>query len=172
MRKLQLVSVLLLAPLVALGIYACDQAAPAEPETSGPGPANRDLVTSMAYGGNPLVGAWRATSLIVGNDETPVGDYQYVMILKADGTFSSSVGNDNAADPALCKDPPQSSCSWDGTYTSTLTTLTVDDRNHPDPDERSIDTILYVRCGGKLIWTGEEDLGGMQLVFRRIGLGQ
>ena len=170
MPKLPL-SVLLLAPLVALGVYACDQNSPAEPETNGLSPSDQDIVTSRAYGGNPLVGVWRATSFVVGNDETPLGDYQYVMILREDGTFSSSVGNDNAVDPVLCKDPPQTSCSWDGTYTYTAAAITVDDSNHPDPDERGIDTILYVRCGGKLIYVGEEDEGGMQLVFRKTGLG-
>jgi hypothetical protein len=170
MRKLRL-SVFLLAPLVALGMYACDQSAPAEPETSSSNSPVPDLMTSMAYGGNPLAGAWWATNLVVANDETFVGDYRYVMILRDDGTFSSSVGNDDASDPVLCKDPPQASCSWNGTYTYTATAITVDDSNHPDPEERGLDTILYVRCGGKLIYLGDEESGGMQLVFSRTGLG-
>lgn len=170
MRKLQL-SVFLLTPLVALGVFACDQSAPAEPEASVPNPPDRDLLANTAYGGNALVGSWLATNLVVGNDDTPVGHYRYVMVLRDDGTFSSSVGNDDAGDPVLCKDPPQASCSWDGTYEYTATTITVDDTNHPDPDERSVDTILYVRCGGKLIYVGDEDSGGMQLVFRRTGPG-
>ena len=164
MRKLPL-SILLLAPLVALGIYACDQAAPVEPETSGPNPPDRDLLTSMAYGGNPLVGAWWATSYIEGNNETPAGDLQYVMILRSDGTFSNSIGNDNAADPVICIDPPQTSCSWDGTYTSTLTEITVDDSNHPDPSQSPVDTHSYVRCGGKLMFLD----GDGRLTFQRTG---
>jgi hypothetical protein len=167
MRKLPL-SVLLLAPLLALGIYACDQGGPAEPEINRLDPPQVDLLTDMTYGGNPLVGAWWATSYIEGNDEMPAGDLQYVMILRNDGTFSNSVGNDNAADPVLCKDPPQASCSWDGTYTYTATTITVDDRGHPDPDERNFDTHLYVRCGGKLMFLGD----GGRLTFQRTGLGQ
>ncbi len=127
-----------------------------------------DLSTSMAYGGNPLVGGWWATSYVEGNDETPVGYLQYVMILTSDGTYSNSVGNDNAADPVLCKDPPQTSCSWVGTYTSTLTEITVDDSNHPDPDQSPIDTHSYVRCGGKLMFLD----GDGRLAFQRIGPGR
>ena len=168
MRKLQLLSVFLLAPLVASGIYACDQSAPSEPESSAPNPPDRNLLTSMAHGANPLVGVWRATSHIAGDDVFLAGDLQYVMILRKDGTFSNSVGNDNAADPLLCKDPPQASCSWDGTYTSTLTTITVDDLNHPDPDERGLDTHSYVRCGGRLMFVEE----GGRLTFEMTGRGR
>ena len=167
MRKLPL-SILLLAPLVAFGIYACDQGTPAEPETSGPNPPDRDLLTSMAYGGNPLFGAWWASSYIEGDDVFLAGDLRYVMILRKDGTFTNSVGNDNAADPLLCKDPPQTSCSWDGTYTYTATTITVDDYGHPDPDERGLDTHLYVRCGGNLTFLGD----GRRLTFQRTGPGR
>ncbi len=164
MRKLPL-SILLLAPLVALGLHACDQGAPTQPEINRLDSPQVDLLTTRAYGGNPLVGTWWATSYTEGNDETPAGDLQYVMTIRKDGTFSSSVGNDNGADPVLCKDPPQTSCSWDGTYTYTATTITVDDSNHPDPDERGIDTIAYVRCGGHVFWVGEEG----RLTWRRRG---
>ena len=138
MRKLPL-SVLLLAPLLALGIYACDQGGPAEPEINRLDPPQVDLLTGMTYGGNPLVGTWRATSYAEGNDEFLAGDLQYVMTLGRDGT-----------------------------YTSTITTITVDDRDHPDPEEQNWDTHLYVRCGGKLMFLGD----GGRLTFQRVGPGR
>ena len=164
MRKLPL-SVLLLAPLLALGIYACDQGGPAEPEINRLDPPQVDLLTDMTYGGNPLVGSWWATSYAEGNNETLAGDLQWVMTLGADETYSNSVGNDT--DHLICQ-PPETSCAWGGTYTSTVTTITVDDRNHPDPEERNFDTHLYVRCGGKLMFLGDE----ARLTFQRIGPGR
>ena len=163
MRKLPL-SVLLLAPLLALGIYACDQGGPAEPEINRLDPPQVDLLTGMTYGGNPLVGTWRATSYAEGNDEFLAGDLQYVMTLGADGTYSNSVGND--PDHLICQS--ETSCAWGGTYTSTITTITVDDRDHPDPEEQNWDTHLYVRCGGKLMFLGD----GGRLTFQRVGPGR
>ena len=163
MRKLPL-SVILLAPLVALGIYACDQGGPAEPEMNRLDPPQVDLLTDKTYGGNPLVGTWRATSYAEGNDEFLAGDLQWVMTLGADGTYSNSVGND--PDHLICQS--ETSCAWGGTYTSTITSLTVDDRDHPDPDEQGWDTHEYVRCGGKLMFLGD----GGRLTFQRVGPGR
>jgi len=155
-------SVLLLAPLVALGLHACDQGAPVEPEINASDPPQAEPLADMAYGGNPLVGSWRAKSYAEGNDGILLGEFQWVMTLGADGTYSNSIGNDS--DHLICQ-PPETNCAWDGTYTSTVTTITVDERNHPDPDEQNFDTHMYVRCGGKLMFLD----GGGSLTFQRMG---
>ena len=165
MRKLPL-SVFLLAPLVALGLYACDQGSPAEPVSDEEG---RDILTSHSPNDNPFAGAWRMTSAILGNDELLEGE-QYIMTFRGDGTHSVTVVYDTRH--LVCPEP-HTSCSWDGTYTYTRTTLTTVEPNHPDPGEQGEDTSSYTFCGGKLIAMdhgGEGD--GVRLTFQRTGLGR
>ena len=168
MRKLPL-SVLLLAPLLALGIHACDQQ-PAEPEFD-VAEQQGDFLAANPQNTNPFLGAWRATSAVVGDDELVAGTgIRFIMTFRSDGTHSVSVSNDT--ENLVCPEP-QTSCGWDGTYTYTGTTLTTREPNHPDPGEAGEDTSLYAICGGKLIFMdGADEGGGFRLTFQRTGPGR
>jgi len=189
MRKLPL-SVLLLAPLVALGIYACDQQ-PVEPELSVPDQQQGDLLATHVQNRNPFLGSWRMTSAVVGSEELFVGSsLQYIMTFRdeetcneadpefvaqkgCNGTFSVSISNDNGVEPLVCKDPPQTSCGWSGGYSYTGVTITSDHSNHPDPDEQGWDRFLYALCGGTFSYMGfDDDEVGVRLTFQRTGLGR
>ena len=160
MNKLAL-SVFLLVPLVASGIYACDQAGPAQPELD---PQLDNLVASTVENGNPFIGSWMMTSAVVGDDEfiTKKG-LQYNVTLRSDLSFSSAIAND--VDHLVC--PEETSCEWDGTYTYTAATITFDDTNHPDSDERGEDTGMYALCGGTWFYL---DDGDTRLTYNRTGL--
>ena len=168
MRKLPL-SIFLLAPLVAFGIHACDQQ-PVEPEFDVAEQQQDGLLASHAWNGNPLVGTWRLRSVADGDDEVNGSDLpvQWIATIRRDGTFSNYVSDD--VDHLICKDPavpPTTSCEWDGTYTYTLTTITLDDSNHPDPENRNEDTSTYIRCGGTLYM-----LDGARLAYQLTGPGR
>jgi hypothetical protein len=165
MRKLPL-SILLLAPLVALGIHACDQQ-PVEPEFDVADQQPDGLLASHVGNTNPFVGTWRLKSVADGDEEVNGSDLplQWIMTLGRDGNFSNYISND--VDHLICKDPavpPTTSCEWSGPYTYTLTTITFDDSNHPDPGNRSVDTSMYIRCGGTLYM-----LDDARLTFQRTG---
>jgi hypothetical protein len=163
MRKLPL-SILLLAPLLAVGIYACDQGTPAEPELNVDG-----LLAASTQNRNPLFGTWMMTSAVVGDEELLArGGLQYIMTLRSDGTHSVSLSNDVLH--LVC--PTQTSCAWDGGYSYTATTITTVEPSHPDPDERGEDTSAYVFCGGRLIFMDSDGEVGMRLTFQRTGLGR
>ena len=165
MRKLPL-SVLVLAPLLALGIYACDQQ-PVEPEVNVTDQQQDGLLASHAGNTNPLVGTWRMRSAVVGSGELFVGSgLRYIMTLRRDLSHSVSVSNDVGY--LVCPEP-QTSCGWDGTYTPTLTTITTLEPNHPKEDERGYDTSSYARCGRTLIFMDHGDEGGFRLTFQRTG---
>ena len=170
MRKLVL-SVLLLAPLVALGIYACDQQ-PVEPELNVADQQQGDVLAANVHTGNPFLGSWRATSAVLGDDELNVGtDLLYIITFRSDEDFSVSVSND--VDHLVCQDP-DTSCEWDGPYWYTATTITLDESDHPDPDEANEDTHLYTRCGGTLFFLDFSDDGdvGIRITYQRTGLGR
>ncbi len=151
--------------LGSLALMGCEGTS--NPELIEPDPTPDDLqVATNTQSGNPLLGAWLLARAEVGDDEIPLGDFEYVLTFWDDGTFSVSVSND--LEQWVCKDPPQTSCTWSGTYTYTRTTITFDDRNHPDPDERSVDTGLYTPCAGKLIYMDDPaPEGGSKLTFQR-----
>ena len=170
MRKLPL-SIFLLAPLVALGLHACDQQ-PVEPEIDVAEQQQGDFLTANVQSGNPLVGTWTLRSVADGNEEafsgSPPLHLQWIVTLRPDGTFSHYISND--LDHLICRDPdvpPVTSCEWDGTYTYTLTTITFDDWDHPDPENRGWDTSMYIRCGGALYM-----LDDARLTFQRTGQGR
>lgn len=167
MRKLPL-SVFLLAPLAAFGIYACDQRGPTEPESTAADQHHGAVLAANYPDRNPFLGIWSMTSAVVGSEELFVGSgMQYTMFFRSDGTHSVSMVND--VDNIVC--PTQTSCEWDGSYSYTGTTLTTIEPNHPDPDERGEDTSAYVFCGGRLIFMDSSGDDGIRLIFRRTGWG-
>ena len=162
-------SVFLLAPLVAFGIYACDQGGPAEPEFTVADQQQGVVLAANSLDGNPFLGIWSMTSAVVGSEELFVGSgMQYTMTFRSDGTHSVSMVND--VDNIVC--PTQTSCEWDGWYTYTGTTITTLEPSHPDPDERGEDTSAYVFCGGRLIFMDSGGEDGIRLTFRRTGWGR
>jgi hypothetical protein len=169
MRKLPL-SVLLLAPLVALGIYACDQSGPAEPALNVPDQQQGGFLAANVQNRNPFLGSWRMTSAVVGSEELFVGSgLQYTMIFRSDLSHSVSVSND--VDRIVCL--TQTSCAWDGWYSYTGTTITTLEPSHPDPEEQGEDTASYVFCGGKLIFMDHADEGnGIRLTYQKTGRGR
>lgn len=164
MRKLPL-SIFLLAPLVALGLHACDQQ-PVEPEIDVAEQQQGDFLTANVQSGNPLVGTWIMTSAVVGDEDLLAGKTSilYIMTFRSDRTHSVSVSND--AEGLVCGAP---SCEWDGFYTYTGTTLTTLEPNHPDPEERGEDTSSYVFCGGRLIFMDSDGEVGIRLTLKRTG---
>jgi len=158
MRKLPL-SIFLLAPLVALGIYACDEV-PVEPESQ----QQSDFLAASVRSGNPFIGSWIMTSAVVGDEDLLAGtSILYIMTFRSDRTHSVSVSND--AEGLVCG---ETSCEWDGAYAYTRTTLTTLEPNHPDPDERGEDTSSYVFCGGRLIFMDSGEVG-IRLTLKRTG---
>ena len=163
MRKLPL-SILLLAPLVALGLHACDQQ-PVEPEFDVAEQQQGDFLAGSPPGGNPFLGSWIMTSAVVGDEELLAGtSIMYIMTFRSDQTHSVSVSND--AEGLVCG---ETSCEWDGEYAYTGTTLTTLEPNHPDPDERGEDTSSYVFCGGRLIFMDSDGEVGIRLTLKRTG---
>jgi hypothetical protein len=79
----------------------------------------------------------------------------YILTLRDDGTHLS-----------FASDGTQS-WFWDGTYTYTISTITVDDLNHPSPDQRSIDTSTYAVCGNRLFYLGEDPNDPVKATFKR-----
>ena len=159
MRKLPL-SVFLLAPLVALGIYACDEG-PVEPESQ----QQSDLLAANVQNGNPFIGSWIMTSAVVGDEELVAGtDIRYIMTFRSDRTHSVSVSN--APEGLICG---ETSCEWDGFYDYTVTTLTTLEPNHPEPDERGEDSSSYVFCGGRLVFMDSDGDVGIRLTLKRTG---
>ena len=157
MRKLPL-SIFLLAPLVALGIYACDEV-PVEPESQ----QQSDFLAANVRSGNPFIGSWIMTSAVVDDDELLDGTgLLYIMTFRGDLTHSVSVSND--AGGLVCG---ETSCEWDGSYSYTGTNFTTVELNHPDPDERGEDTSFYVFCGGRLIFMDGDGESGIRLTFKR-----
>ena len=169
MRKLPF-SILLLAPLLAFGLYACDQGGPAEPELNAPDQQQGDFLAASVQDRNPFLGSWRMTSAVVGSEELFVGSgLRYIMTFRNDGTHSVSVSND--VDNLVC--PTQTSCEWNGWYTYTGTTITTLEPNHPDPGEQGEDTASYAFCGGTLIFMDHADEGdGIRLTYKRSGGGR
>ena len=161
MRKLPL-SIFLLAPLVALGIYACDEV-PVEPESQ----QQSDFLAANIRSGNPFVGSWILASVVLDDEELLVGTVRYIMTFRSDLTHSVSVSND--AEGLVCGD---TSCEWDGSYSYTGTNFTTVEPDHPDPDEAGEDTSFYVFCGGRLIFMDGDGESGIRLTFKRTGLGR
>jgi len=123
--------------------------------------------------GNPFLGSWALTSVLLGNEELmPENGLWWKMIFRSDLTFSSSVSNDDGH--LIC--PSQTFCEWDGTYEYSATTIMMDESDHPDPDERGEDSSLYVLCGGKMFLMGDGDddgeLAGMRATFQKTGEGR
>ena len=168
MRKLPL-SILLLAPLVASGIYACDQGGPAEPEVNVPEQQQGDFLAAHTQNGNPFIGSWRMTSAVVGSEELFVGSgVLYIMTFRSDRTHSVSVSND--VEGVVCG---ETSCDWDGEYGYTGTTITTLEPNHPDEEERGEDTASYALCRGTLIFMDHTDEGdGIRFTYQRTGWGR
>ena len=85
--------------------------------------------------GNGLVGSWRATSILIDDVEILAGtSLSVTTTLRADGTYSQSVSGDT--DHLFCD--ATTSCSENGTYIYTSTTLTICD---PGCDEAGTYTI-------------------------------
>lgn len=160
MRKLPL-SIFLLAPLVALGIYACDEV-PVEPESQ----QQSDFLAANIQDGNPFVGSWILVSAVLDDGELPVGSVRFIITFRSDLTHSVSVAND--AEGLVCGD---TSCEWDGSYSYTGTRFTTVEPNHPDPDERGEDSSFYVFCGGRLISLDDGE-SGLRLTFKSTGPGR
>ena len=113
-----------------------------------PGPGaleSYELQAKTEQSNNPLFGSWELTSVIVAGEEVfaETGG-SYILTLKEDGTHSS-LGSDGTQ-----------SVSWGGWYTYTISTITIDDSNHPDPDEQGIDTSIYALCGNRMFWLGDD----------------
>jgi len=158
MRKLPL-SIFLLAPLVALGIYACDEVS-VEPESQ----QQSDFLAANIQSRNPFVGSWILASVVLDDGELPVGTVRYIMTFRSDLTHSVSVSNDTEG--LVCGD---TSCEWDGSYSYTGTRFTTVEPSHPDPDEQGEDTSFYVFCGGRLIFMDGDSESGGRLTFKRTG---
>ena len=110
---------------------------------------------------NPFLGSWRLGSAVEGDDEMSVGPV-VIVSFRANGTQSISVSND--LEHLFCEEP-QTSCTWCGTYSYSRTTVTLDEEGGPEPGP---DTMLYARCGGRLILMdyGDND-DGVRLTFVR-----
>ena len=158
MRKLPL-SIFLLAPLVALGIHACDEV-PVEPE----GQQQSDFLAANIQSRNPFVGSWILASVVLDDEELLLGTVLYIMTFRSDQTHSVSVSND--PEGLVCGD---TSCEWDGSYSYTGTRFTTVEPSHPDPDEQGEDTSFYVFCGGRLIFMDGDSESGGRLTFKRTG---
>ena len=159
MRKLPL-SIFLLAPLVALGIYACDEV-PVEPESQ----QQSDFLAANVQNGNPFLGSWVMTSAVVGDADMVVGRVRYIMTFRSDETYAVSISHDE--EQLACNylpGPPQTSCAWEGTYVVTLTAITLDEIDGPEPGP---DSMGYVFCGGRLMLTE----AGVRLTLKRAGQG-
>ncbi len=157
----------LLLPAAGLVLAGCEGAS--EPVLSVPG-SQIDQLQASRHSGNPFSGSWRLTSAVVGDQELLVGtDLSWIVRFRNDGTHSVSVSND--FEFLVCK-PPQDSCEWNGTYRYTGTTITFDEQNHPDPDERGEDTGYYAHCGGKWFYLDDADDGGVRLTYQRTGRGR
>ncbi len=165
MRKLPL-STLLLALLVAAGVYACDQASPVEPDRNVADQQQGSLLAAQVQSGNPFTGSWMMTSAVVGDDELLAGTgLRYIMTFRHDLSHSVSVSDD--AEGLVCGD--ETSCGWDGEYRYTGTTITTVEPNHPDPGEQGEDSSAYVFCGGRLISMDSDGEVGIRLTFKRTG---
>jgi hypothetical protein len=138
--------------LCSLGLVACEGTS--NPELDIPDPTLDDLqVATSTQSGNPFLGGWRLTSVVLGDDEILPRQVSFIMNFLSDGRHSVSVAGD--VDHLVC--PVNTSCSWSGTYTYTGTTLTTVEPNHPDPGEQGADTSLYAVCANKLIFMDEAD---------------
>jgi hypothetical protein len=139
--------------LCSLGLVACEGTS--NPELDIPDPTLDDLQVAInTQSENPFVGAWRMTSVVVGDDELLSGrDLLLIMTFWSDGRHSVSVSGD--VDNLVC--PVDTSCGWSGTYLYTGTTLTTVEPDHPDPGERGADTSFYAFCANKLIAMDEAD---------------
>jgi hypothetical protein len=80
--------------------------------------------------GNPLLGSWRATSIMIDDVEVLAGtDLSVTVTFRSDGTFSTTVTGDT--DHFFCEGT--TSCTENETYIHTSTTFTVCDPGCDEP---------------------------------------
>ena len=135
---------LALLPLLMFAFACNDTTAPQNDASLSPS-------FDFANSGNPnaaksLVGSWELTMAEDGNGEIPIGDLALIVTYRSDGTSSVAVSNDLTHQ--ICE-APQTSCTWDGTYTYTATEITGNEVGGPEPGE---DTGHYAFCGNRLIY--------------------
>jgi len=147
--------------LCSVALVGCEGAS--EPEFKVPDTELNDLQAGNIQNGNPLLGSWILTGAVRGDDELvfPPG-FSLVLNFWDDGTHSMAATN--TSDNFVCE-LPQTSCTINGTYEYTLTTITFDEEEGPEPGP---ETVLYVFCRGRLIFmepAGDDD--GIRLTFKR-----
>jgi hypothetical protein len=151
--------------LCSAALVGCEGAS--EPEFNVPDPTLDEAENTQNE--NPFLGAWRATSAVVGDDELlpPGPHFSYIMTFWGD-EFWVSVSGDVGSEICPGQD---TSCGWPGTYDYTRTTITTLEPDHPNPEERGEDTAFYVFCSNKLIFFHElddgDDGGGIRLTYER-----
>jgi hypothetical protein len=149
--------------LCSVALVGCEGAS--GPELNFPDP-QLDQFQAPGQNRNPFLGSWKMTSAVVGDDELVAGtDFLWIVNFRSDGTHSVSVSND--FEHLVCKEPSQTSCEWNGTYTYTAATITTEEPNHPDPGEAGEDTGYYAHCGGRWFYLDDADDGGIRLTYKR-----
>ncbi|UCF21304.1 MAG: hypothetical protein JSU87_07970, partial [Gemmatimonadota bacterium] len=93
--------------------------------------------------GNPLVGSWRATSILIDDVEVLAGtSLSLTVTLNSNRSYSTSVSGDT--DQLFCD--TTTSCTENGTYQYTSTTLTFCDPGCDEAGQYTIsgNTVTYV----------------------------
>jgi hypothetical protein len=161
-------SVLIVTALVASGSGACDQAEPAGPEITVSDQPAGDPAATIIHTGTPFLGSWKLTSAVLGDEELLAGTgLLYIMTFRSNGKHTVTVSGD--MEHLVCPEP-QTSCTWNGRYSYTGTTITTVEPGHPDPGEAGEDTALYAYCSGRLIFMDSGDDVGLRLTYKRTGL--
>ena len=154
-----------LLPILTLTLAACSDAPGGigEAELAGPVASPDELQMSSVHAGNPLLGVWRVTSALRGDGEAvlPAG-FSLILTFRPDAKYSLSATNTSGG--FVCVES-ETSCTINGDYEYTATTITLDEDEGPEPGP---DTGLYTLCGGKLIYMDfEGDEGGISFTFQR-----
>lgn len=156
---------LTLLSMLTLTLAACSESpegvGEADIAASIPMPPVLDMASVQT--GNPLLGAWGVTSVAVGDEEIVLPrDFSLILTFRTDNTYSLSATNTSGG--FVCEEP-QTSCTINGTYEYTATTITLNEVDGPEPGP---DTGLYALCGGRLIYMDFEGNGdGIRFTFGR-----
>jgi len=152
MRRIPSIARLISVLLCSAALVGCEGPSAPEPSILG----SDELQAETEQSNNPLFGSWELTSIVAGGEEVFAGrGVSYILTLKGDG-MHSSFGSDGTQ-----------TVSWGGAYTYTISTITIDDLNHPNPDERSIDTSTYALCGNRMFWLGDDANDPTRATFKR-----
>lgn len=128
-----------LALIAAMALAACGDDDPSGPEAT-------------------IIGEWDITGFVaLGTDFIALGMDMDATLTEA-GTFSIGVTNDQAE---ICEGEIGDSCSIDGDFTYTATTITI------NPGEEGEGTFDYTVSTSSMTWTGDIDGTPVTITFAR-----